>query len=167
MARDPEKRRASNQAYRERNREAIRARDLASYAADETRQARAQERARSWAAAHPGKVLARTRAWREANRETIREQYRTYREAHHAEIDERSHAYRDACQAETLEQARRRGYRWTGPELELAARRDLTTKQVALMLGRTSGAVYRMRSLLRDDPETIALAGISGTAGLP
>lgn len=58
-------------------------------------------------------------------------------------------------------QATRGTYTWTGPELELACRRDLTSPEVARMLGRTVAAVQKMRSKLRDDPRKIALAGVA------
>lgn len=64
-----------------------------------------------------------------------------------------------AHQAETLERASRRGAEWTGPELELVARTDLTTKQVALALNRTYSAVRAMRQKVRKDPKTVFLAG--------
>lgn len=49
--------------------------------------------------------------------------------------------------------------RWTGPELELAARTGLTTLQVANAIGRTVNAVRGARRQLRIDPRKIALAG--------
>lgn len=57
--------------------------------------------------------------------------------------------------------ARRGGYEWTGPELEIAARDDLTVMEMALMLGRSYNAVIKKRGLLRrDDPRTVNLAGV-------
>jgi len=70
-------------------------------------------------------------------------------------------ARRDRVQARTLEAARRRGYVWTGPELEIASRRDLSTQQVALMLGRTYWAVEMIRRQLRADPRKALVAGIA------
>lgn len=66
---------------------------------------------------------------------------------------------------QTLEQAVRWGREWTGPELELAARTDLTVRQIARMIGRSYYAVSTKRRLLRLDPKTIAVAGIPN--GLP
>ncbi|MEV5819373.1 hypothetical protein AB0L22_09370 [Micromonospora haikouensis] len=58
--------------------------------------------------------------------------------------------------------ARRHGSEWTGPELEVVARTDLTAVQVASMLGRTPAAVRAQRHLLKKvDPKTTALAGVS------
>lgn len=68
-------------------------------------------------------------------------------------------------QAQTLDQAARRGQQWTGPELELVARTDLTSREVAAMIGRTYYAVAKARERLRGDPKTIAVAGIP--KGLP
>lgn len=63
--------------------------------------------------------------------------------------------------ADTRSQARRNGYQWTGPELEIVAREDLTVKQAALMLGRTFYAVETQRKKLRSgDPKTTRLAGV-------
>ncbi|WP_333757846.1 hypothetical protein [Streptomyces sp. ISBFB 2968] len=64
-------------------------------------------------------------------------------------------------QAETLEQASRHGQQWTGPELEIAARDDLTARQAALMIGRTFNAVHNVRKKLKADPMTITVAGIA------
>jgi hypothetical protein len=64
-------------------------------------------------------------------------------------------------QRRTEETASRRGYEWTGPELEIAARPDLTAQQVALMLGRTLRGVRRMRDRLRNDPKIRHLAGVT------
>jgi|SRR5581483_4478948 len=55
--------------------------------------------------------------------------------------------------------AHRWGYQWTGPELEIASRSDLTAIQVAQMLGRTVSAVQNKRQQLRIDPRMINLAG--------
>lgn len=63
-------------------------------------------------------------------------------------------------QEATRPTASRSRQQWTGPELEMAARGDLTARQVALMTGRTYAAVQNMRKRLRDDPKTINLAGI-------
>lgn len=58
------------------------------------------------------------------------------------------------------EQAKNSGKEWTGPELEIVARTDLKATKVAVMLGRTPGAVRAMRVLIRKDPRKINLAGI-------
>lgn len=56
--------------------------------------------------------------------------------------------------------AHRKGQEWTGPELEIAARTDLTAKQAAAMLGRTYPAVVYKRRQLRTKPREINLAGL-------
>lgn len=61
--------------------------------------------------------------------------------------------------AESRSLARRNGQQWTGAELELAARADLTAAEVGVMIGRTILAVQNARFRLRRDPKTIALAG--------
>lgn len=50
------------------------------------------------------------------------------------------------------EAATRHYWPWTGVELEIASRDDLTEAQVASMLGRTRSSVNTMRGKLRDDP---------------
>lgn len=65
-----------------------------------------------------------------------------------------------SMQAKTLPGASRRYQPWTGPELEVAARTDLTSRAAALMIGRTTFAVQRVRYLLRTDPRKINLAGL-------
>lgn len=51
------------------------------------------------------------------------------------------------------------GQQWTGAELEIATRTDLTAREAALMLGRTRKAVQNMRYLCRTDPKFINLLG--------
>lgn len=63
-------------------------------------------------------------------------------------------------QAETLEKAKRHSMQWTGPELELASRNDLTVREIALMLGRSYASVHNMRKKLKSDPKTIMVAGL-------
>jgi hypothetical protein len=54
---------------------------------------------------------------------------------------------------ETRDRAGNHGKEWTGPELEIASREDLTTMQVAHTLGRTYDAAYMIRRKLREkDP---------------
>lgn len=65
---------------------------------------------------------------------------------------------------ETRPTAHRSHYQWTGPELELAARTDLTAIEVAQMIGRTAFAVAHKRSALKVDPRAINLAGLPSRA---
>lgn len=67
---------------------------------------------------------------------------------------------RDA-QAESLPRATNYGKEWTGPELEIAARDDLSARDAAQMLGRTYAAVVNQRRKLRaGDPKKSTLAGL-------
>lgn len=99
-----------------------------------------------------------------AAREQNRPALQRYQDAHGEEIAARNTARKRREQSESLASATRYGYQWTGPELEVAARRDLTAAQVAAMIGRTVTAVTKMRQKLRDDPKTINLAGLSRRA---
>jgi hypothetical protein len=101
--------------------------------------------------------------------ETCAESFRVYRAAnpekryhvrHPEEAAEANRRNVTKWQAETLEGATRYGMEWTGPELEVAARSDLTAREAALMIGRTYASVKTMRKKLAADPKTIQLAGI-------
>jgi hypothetical protein len=70
-------------------------------------------------------------------------------------------AYHASAQAQTLPAARNHRKEWTGPELEVAARDDLTIKEAAAMLGRSFAAVSKMRGRLKDEPKYISFAGIA------
>lgn len=48
---------------------------------------------------------------------------------------------------------------WTGPELEIAARADLTAAQVAAMIGRTIAGVQTARNNMRKDVEALVRGG--------
>lgn len=73
-------------------------------------------------------------------------------EADLARAREYARDYRRREQAKSLEGASNYYKAWTGPELELILRRDLTAPQAAEMLGRTVAAVRRMRvKAQRDD----------------
>lgn len=60
----------------------------------------------------------------------------------------------------TRPHARRWGRQWTGPELELAADYSRSSVELALLLGRTAGAVEHQRGLIRKDPRKARLAGV-------
>ena len=65
-----------------------------------------------------------------------------------------------ARQAASLEAVRRYYTQWTGPELELAERWELTASQVAAMTGRTLSAVRNKRDKIRSaDPKTLRVLG--------
>ena len=61
----------------------------------------------------------------------------------------------------TRERAVRNGQQWTGPELEIALRSDLSAAEAALMLGRTMQAVKNVRFKCRHEPRFTRLAGVS------
>lgn len=94
--------------------------------------------------------------------------YQKKRRAVDAEYDQRvrelarraSRKSIDKNQAETLPTASRNGHEWTGPELELVLREDLTVKEISLMIGRTFAATAHARHRARTDPKFIRLAGV-------
>ena len=72
---------------------------------------------------------------------------------------------RDARQAETVSTATNARKVWTGPELELLGRDDLSHAQMARMLGRSLYAVrHKLRKLNAGDPKVTRLAGWSKDA---
>ena len=68
-------------------------------------------------------------------------------------------AWRKA-QDETVERASRSRQEWTGPELELLTRTDLTNREKALLIGRTYAAVRGMIVKMQLDPRKARLAGL-------
>jgi len=58
-------------------------------------------------------------------------------------------------------EAHRHGQEWTGPELEIALRKDLSAQQAAILLGRTLSAVNAARYRTKHFPREIQLAGVS------
>lgn len=65
---------------------------------------------------------------------------------------------------ETREAAHRSGLQWTGIELELASRDDLTVAAVASMTGRSYEAVVHARRKVRVDPKWAQVAGVGEVA---
>lgn len=86
------------------------------------------------------------------------------RRASDPEVNVRTMAWMKSENDRSREKADRNGFVWTGPELEMAARDDLTAKEVAAALGRTIAAVHGARKKLRHDPKTINHAGIGSRA---
>lgn len=70
-----------------------------------------------------------------------------------------SRTWQRTANNESLDKATRHNQQWTGPEMEFAARLDLTDRQVAAVLGRTMWAVRTMRKRMRDEPSQQWLAG--------
>lgn len=57
------------------------------------------------------------------------------------------------------ESGQNRGKQWTGPDMEIALRADLTVQEAAKMLGRTYAAVKMMRHRCKSDPKYAAVVG--------
>ena len=132
MPRDKATRDASNAAYRERNRAAINARTRARIAAAPEKN---RERVHACEAANPERVREYQSRWGKANRDKTRawnrRQYHANPEKYRASNRRREKLVNDVSR----ESASHHGEPWTGPQLELAARDDLTAVQVAPMLG--------------------------------
>lgn len=110
----------------------------------------------SWKKRNRERYRAKTKEWREDNKPLLREYARAWRE----ERPTYNRKIIDRMQAETRPGAHRFGNEWTGPELEMAARDDLTAVQIAKMIGRTVSAVYTKRAAIhKADPRTIAKLG--------
>ena len=56
------------------------------------------------------------------------------------------------------ENASHHGEEWTGPQMEVIARMDISAREAAAMLGRTFNAVVNMRRKLKSDPRKQSLA---------
>jgi hypothetical protein len=91
--------------------------------------------------------------YRERNRARIRERQRDWYFAHlernRARSRERTRDYYRAHQEQTREEATHHGEPWGGYEIELACDRSVTAQEAALLLGRTLGAVERIRNRMR------------------
>lgn len=59
----------------------------------------------------------------------------------------------------TRKSAAKAGARWTGPELEIATRPDLTAREAARLLGRSYVAIEHARARCLRDPRYVALLG--------
>jgi hypothetical protein len=155
---DPDGARARNRAHHQRSRERYRAdpeyraRELARLAAWK------RERRRQLKRADPGRA-ARERAERNARLAARRADDPGYAEQQR-QRDARAHRTRKRDNAIMVDTARRHGRMWTGPELEVASRDDLTAEQAAVMLGRTLFAVETARRRLRQEPRYQSLAGL-------
>lgn len=66
---------------------------------------------------------------------------------------------RRRAQNATADRAVNSGKEWTGPELEVAARVDLTSAEAAVLLGRTVYGVMTVRHRMKFDPRVAYLAG--------
>lgn len=114
-----------------------------------------RDKVKAWFAANPEKVKANYTRRMESGRkaETARRYYRN-----HPEIIGVAAARLRALNNETLQTAKRAGREWTGAEMELIMRDDLTVKDMAVMLGRSYWAVVNRRQLIRrGDPKSMVL----------
>jgi hypothetical protein len=151
--------RQKQRRYHAAHREQVNERKRQRYAANREQE---HERARRYRkAANREKRNERERRYRAANRDAVSERDRRRKAANRERDNERDRRRRATVQAETTDAARRHGYVWTGPELEIVARDDLTVKQIALMLGRTYTAVEKARERIRRDPRADFLAGLA------
>lgn len=90
-----------------------------------------------------------------------RENGKRYTTQDQRNVDKNNRArYHRKRNAETLDKAHRLRAQWTGPELEVVARTDLTPMQKAQILGRSvSGVETMMWKLRRQEPTPNWLAG--------
>jgi len=79
-----------------------------------------------------------------------------------AECRRAGNEYRQGIYSETLDGASNHFKKWTGPEMEILERGDLSHREAALLLGRTVWAVQTMRRRLRAEPKVIQVVGIGG-----
>jgi hypothetical protein len=88
---------------------------------------------------------------RTRNPEKAHEHRRRWRDAHQKERQALLLRNRKKVNDKLRETAERHGQEWTGVELEIASRPDLTARQVAEVLHRTLNAVRTMRQRLNSD----------------
>jgi hypothetical protein len=93
----------------------------------------------------------RDRRYRARNPEKVKETRRRWREAHPKEHQATTQRCVKKLNDTLRETAERHGLEWTGVELEIASRPDLTARQVAAVLHRTLSAVRNMRQRLASD----------------
>lgn len=120
----------------------------------------AREQGRRRYAADAARRRESARRYRIANLEREREADRLYYEANIEQERTRHREYASEVHAETRENAKHHGEEWTSAQLEIAERRSLAAREVALMLGRTQYAVKRVRRLIdAGDPRTLSKLG--------
>lgn len=88
-------------------------------------------------------------------REKVDEEFRT-------KMRRRADRIKARTNRKTLETATRNGQQWTGPELEIACRPDLSARQAAEMLGRSFYAVKHARQKITE-PKWAEVAGLPRT----
>jgi len=93
----------------------------------------------------------RDRRYRARNPEKASEQSRRWRDANPEEHQAATRRGQKKLNDKLRETADRHHLEWTGVELEIASRPDLTARQVAEILHRTLSAVRNMRQRLASD----------------
>lgn len=93
----------------------------------------------------------RDQRYRARNPEQAKKQSRRWRDAHPEEQQALTRRNTKKLNDELRETAERHRLEWTGVELEIATRPDLTSRQVAEILHRTLSAVRNMRRRLDSD----------------
>lgn len=93
----------------------------------------------------------RDRRQRARKPEKARERHRRWKSAHAEEHIATTRRNMKKLNDKLRETADRHGQEWTGVELEIASRPDLTARQVAVILHRTLSAVANMRQRLASD----------------
>src|SRR6266581_3944496 len=89
--------------------------------------------------------------YRARNPEKAKEKSRRWKDAHPEEHLAMTRRNAKKLNDKLRETAERHGREWTGVELEIASRPDLTARQVATVLRRTLSAVRNMRQRLASD----------------
>ena len=147
VERHPERYAARRAAYRNANRDLLR------------------EKGRAYARRNRDQQNARRLAARTSDPESYYEQQNIAARRQYAANPERfrgqARKQKEKRHSETRPSAKNWGKAWTGPELEVALREDLTSTQAALLLGRTASAVEHQRHEIRRDPRKADLAGVN------
>lgn len=114
------------------------------------------------------KCRASQEAKRRANGEDWISKHPEYRRVHPPEYLERlkrqTRERLTAQQRDSIPNASNHYKEWTGPELEMLLRKDLTAANLATILGRTLHSVTKMRRKVLRDPRKLSLAGLANSA---
>lgn len=102
----------------------------------------------------------RIQQWAERHPEAVRKTQKEWA-ARHPEVNRRSSRRQHAnMQEKTLPHATRQRQGWTGAQIEVANRRDITAIEAGLMLGRSAKAIYHIRARIdARDPRTLSKLG--------
>lgn len=148
---------AANARWLEKNREREYTLKQERYQADPEQH---RARARAYHAENRDERNAAYARWSAENPDKERERRARYHAENRDRRNEYGEAYRQHLAAETRPVAHHHRHEWTGTELEIADRRDLTAREAALLLGRTAAAVSVMRYKIdKRDPRTLSKLG--------